>query len=96
MVITTGSAIVPTEGSAQGGAHYRFLGTASLNREMGRTWKAALSYGRNLEFVETFTEPLLSDDVAFRLGGNFTRQVDVAVSAGISKGSVGFAAGDPE
>lgn len=98
MVITTGSAIVPAEGrvSAQGGTHYRLLGTASLNREIGRTWKAALSYGRNLEFVETFTEPLLSDTVALRLDGSFTRRVDVAVSAGLSKGSVGFAAGDPD
>lgn len=97
MMITTGSSIVPAEAGVptQSGAHYRLLGTASLNRAMGRTWNAALSYGRNLEFVETFTEPLLSDNVALSLQGSFSRQLNVALSAGLSKGSVGFAAGDP-
>jgi hypothetical protein len=98
LFITTGSAIVPAaerRTSVNGVAHYRLLGTASLNREMGRTWNAALSYGRNLEFVETFAEPLLSNTLALRVGGNFTRRVDVAVSANLAKGSVGFAAGDP-
>lgn len=97
MVITTGSAIVPATDVVVSGAgdRYRMLGMASLNHQMGRTWKAALSYGRNLEFVETFTQPLLSDTVALHLGGRFSRRLDLTVSANLSKGSVGFAADDP-
>jgi hypothetical protein len=70
------------------------LGTAALNHAIGRTWKTSVSYGRNLEFVETFTEPLLSDSVALNLGGRFNRKLDLAVSANFSTGSVGFASGD--
>lgn len=97
LVVSTGSAIVPAADVAAIGAgdHYRMLGTASLNHDMGRTWKAVLSYGRTLEFVETFKEPLLSDSVALHLRGHFSRQLDLTLSANLSKGSVGFVAEDP-
>jgi hypothetical protein len=97
MVISTGSAIVPATDvtAAATGDRYRMLGVASLNHEMGRTWKAALSYGRNLEFAETLTEPLLSDNVALHLQGRFGRRLDLTVSANLAKGSVGFVAEEP-
>ena len=91
MAITTSSAIVPVEGH---GLHYRFLGAASLRRELGRSWNASLNYGRNLEFVETFAEPLLSDSVSASVQGHFHRRLDLAVTANLSKGAVGFAKED--
>lgn len=86
VMVGTGSAIVPVESAHR----YRFLATASLEREIGRTWKASLNYGRNVEFLETLTEPLLSDTFALRLGGRFSRRLDLAVSANLSRGAVGF------
>lgn len=92
VVFTTGSAIVPVE---YGPHQFRFLGTASLQHQMGRTWQASLNYGRNLEFVETFAEPLLSDTAAFHLTGRFNRRLDLTISANVSKGAVGFVTEDP-
>ena len=87
MMISTGSAVVPADGRQQ----YRLVGGASLLREMRRTWKASLNYGRNLEFVETFAQPLLSDTIALSLQGRFNRRLDLAILTNVSKGSIGFA-----
>lgn len=84
----SGSTLVP---SAQGLGYY-LNADASLNRQMGRTWKASLIYHRGVQMAEGIAEPLYADTAIVRLGGNMTRRLGFTVNGAYSTGSVGLAA----
>jgi hypothetical protein len=91
---TTGSALyssnVSSIESTGGELMYRFIGTANLTHEMGRTWTAALSYRRGVDFHEGFYDPFLSDAVGGTLHGLFSRRVAFTAEGNYSFGKVGF------
>ncbi len=55
--------------------HYRVIGNARLNREIRRTWHAALAYDRDVGFLETFSDPVFSDSASVSVGGLFNRRM---------------------
>jgi hypothetical protein len=74
-----------TSAARSGGSTLRYYATgmARLNHEIGRTWLAALSYSRGLQYVETWPEPLFADSATAMVAGLLSRrsQVQVAVRA---------------
>jgi hypothetical protein len=92
LAFRSGSSLVPSNGRT----HVQLSGAASLSREIGRTWTTSLDYSRQVQFVETMAEPLLSDAVSLRVQGLPLRRLHVSVSASTSMGQVGFGAGDRE
>ena len=42
------------------GTHIYATGNATLTRELGRTWFATAAYNRDVSFLSTFREPVLS------------------------------------
>lgn len=69
---------------------WQVLGGAQLSHEMGRTWTAALNYRRNVQFIETFNQPLFSDSVNGSLGGLFSSRLRADFGGGASNGSFGL------
>jgi hypothetical protein len=83
-IVERGVTTAPAEGS-----RYEVIGQASLRHLIGRTWEARLDYRRALDFVETFAEPITSHGLAATIGGLVTRRLDIAATAGTSRGFVG-------
>jgi hypothetical protein len=73
-----------------GAQHYFVLGDASLNHEMGRSWKTSLSYSRSLDFSSLFQDPVLADTVTGDVGGLITDRLSFQAAAAYSRGTVGF------
>jgi hypothetical protein len=78
------------------GTEYRATGAAWLNREIGRTWDAVVSYHRNVAFFESLRAPYLYDGVSVGVGGLISRRVSVHSSAGATYGDVGLVTGSRE
>lgn len=76
---STGSSIVKTTKGRQ----LHVVGTAGLDRPIGRTWAARGTYERKLEMVQTFADPVMRDTAGLSVGGYFGRRLGVrfAVSA---------------
>ncbi len=86
LAFSTGAAAI-REGET---TRYDVIGSASLNREIGRTWNAVAAYSRNAGFIETIgaadllrqhqrvDRRLISNRLSFRAG------------AGASRGNVGY------
>ena len=70
---------------------YYLTGNARLNREIGRTWNAALGYIRSVSYIATYGEPFFSDAVNATLGGMINRRLQFRSGARASLGSVGAA-----
>jgi hypothetical protein len=64
--------------------------SAALNHEIGRSWNAGLGYLRDLQYVEGFSEPVLSDSVTVQTGGYLGPRVNVSAVGAYSRGSIGF------
>lgn len=97
LTFATGSAIVvigdpgQSSGVAYGsGTHYELLVNAALNHEIARTWNARVAYYRGVQYVEGFTQPLLSDSVTAGVGGLLSRRVSASVITEYSNGAVGY------
>jgi hypothetical protein len=67
---------------------YYFTGSAQATREFGRTWSAALSYGRGLRQIEPLGDAILSDTVHAGLQGSFSSRVQFHSQVGHSTGHV--------
>jgi opacity protein-like surface antigen len=85
---SSGSSLIPQSGTM----HYHLIGNASLTHEIARTWKTSLQYGRALQFVEAFPQPLLSDSITAGIKGNPSRRVDMTFSGSYSAGQIGVSA----
>jgi hypothetical protein len=70
------------------------VGDATLRRELGRTWDAAVSYNRQAGFVHTIAEPVFTDSVNGSLSGLLGRRVQVQSSIGAITGAVGLGEAD--
>ena len=68
---------------------YHLIGGTSLTREIARTWKASLSYNRNVRYIEALAEPLLADSLNVDLKGTFSRRLLFGAGFGASKGQLG-------
>ena len=65
------------------------VGSATLSRDMGRTWRAQLAYHRGAGFAAGFNEPVFSDAAVASIEGFFSRRVDFHGEGGFSDGSAG-------
>src|SRR5207253_2678863 len=70
-------------------AQYRLIGSARVNREIGRTWHATATFNRNVGFVEGFQQPFFADSLAANVGGTLNRRVELLLGGGYSKGQLG-------
>ena len=75
-------------------SHYQVIGNARLNREIRRTWHAALAYDRNVGFLETFSEPVFSDSASVSVGGLINRRTQFHAGTALSVGEVGLSGAD--
>ena len=91
---STGSAILSGTGETfagnTSGFSYHLTGAADLTHEMGRTWKAQLTYRRGVDVHEGFAQPFLSDGVNAGLGGLLSRRLSFASGADYVSGDVGL------
>jgi hypothetical protein len=69
---------------------FRIIGHATLDREIGRTWDAALIYSRDVGFIETLVEPTFSDSLALAIGGLIGRRVELRTEIAATVGKLGF------
>jgi hypothetical protein len=94
LTFSTGSAAVAQGNkftdSADGRFAYRFIGSANLRHEIGRTFSANVGYRRSVDFHEGFNEPFLSDAVTASYGGLLSRRLEFNSSADYAIGSVGL------
>jgi hypothetical protein len=70
--------------------HYTANASAFLNRQIGRSWSARLSYLRGVDYIPGFADPFLSDTVTASIGGFFDQRSRFAASTGYNRGTVGF------
>lgn len=56
-------------------------GSAGFSYEIARTWNAAISYNRGLQFVDTWPEPIFSDAVIAGVSGLLNSRTQLSVSA---------------
>lgn len=75
------------------GTQYSVIGTAWLNREIGRTWDAVVSYNRNVAFFETMRAPYFYDGVSAGIRGLISRRVRLRSSVGATYGDIGLGMG---
>lgn len=76
---------------AQRRQHYTFIGNTGLTHDIGRTWRAAVSYRRNLEYTNLVDEPVLADTAAADIDGLISSRVSFRAGVAYSQGTVGFA-----
>jgi opacity protein-like surface antigen len=94
---STGSAIISGQGQTSGRETSDFAfyvsGSADLTHEMGRTWKAQLSYQRGIDAHEGFSQPFLSNGINGGLSGLFSRRLAFSSGADYVIGEVGLRSG---
>src|SRR5207247_8172570 len=73
---------------------YVLTGSATLTREIGRTWNARLTARRGLQLLEGFSGPVLSDSVTATFGGAVSRRISFSSSAATSSGDLGVTGGN--
>jgi hypothetical protein len=85
LAFSSGSTVVSDGGTRR----YDITGNATVTRELGRTWNAAVTYSRQAGFVDTFAAPAFSDSVAGAVVGLITRRISASAGAGASRGQIG-------
>jgi hypothetical protein len=88
MTLSFSSGVIGTKYQDQ--THYDAIGNVHLNREIGRSWNAAVVYSRNVSVFETFLKPVRSDSLNFGVGGLVNRHVTFGSNVGVAVGNVGF------
>ena len=83
----SGSSVIPTHEET----FYQALGDVTLNHEIDRILSFQAVYRRQMQLVEGFAEPFLSDSLTSGIGGYLGRRVDLAAAARYTTGSVGLA-----
>jgi hypothetical protein len=73
---------------------FRIIGHATLDRQVGRTWDAALTYSRDVGFIKTLVEPTFSDSLAMAFGGLLGRRVELHTEVAATVGRLGFDRGE--
>jgi hypothetical protein len=70
--------------------HYTALASAFLNRQIGRSWNARLTYQRHMDYIPAFASPFLSDTVVASMGGFAGPRSSFDANAGYTRGDAGF------
>jgi hypothetical protein len=70
--------------------HYNLTGNVRVIREIGRTWQASAYYARDVQFEQTFLQPVLSDTVSGNVSGLINRRVRFDSDLYLTYGKVGF------
>jgi hypothetical protein len=68
---------------------YHLTGNVGLLQEIGRTWGAGIDYLRDVEYLDVFRAPALTDTLAMNLGGLVNRRLSLQFSGGAATGEVG-------
>ena len=93
---STGSTIHrSTSPAGAGGAdvqykwHFLVTGDTYLDREIGKSWTAQLTYSRRLQYIDGFSDPLLSNSVAASASGYAGARSHLEFNAAYTSGTVG-------
>jgi hypothetical protein len=90
---TSGATVIQTPGAlGDRQSYFRWNGTASLTREMGRTWSADATYRRGIQFLEGLADPLYADTIQFHVGGLLNRRFELGLWGDYSRGTLGVPA----
>jgi hypothetical protein len=86
---STGSSRVHAEDEQR----WEVIGTVNLRHDFEDGWFLEGEFARNVRLVEGFASPFLQNTTSARMGGFIGRRVDLLMSGGYSRGTVGAAAG---
>jgi hypothetical protein len=87
---TTGSAMArDTSDNSQ----FLFIGSARVNREIGRTWHATGAFNRGVNFVAGFPQPFFANTLAVDVAGSASQHVELSFNGGYSNGEMGSSLG---
>jgi hypothetical protein len=74
---------------------YTATGRARLEYQIGRTWTAALSATRGVQFIETIDTPLIANGLRLGTSGLLAPRLQLNADLGVSRGRNGLGAGAP-
>jgi len=80
-------------GDGHESSHYRIVGDAFLEHQIGRTWHARSAYRRGLGYIEGVPAPLYTDAVTAQLSGFLNRRVDLQFVAAYATGDLAQSGG---
>jgi hypothetical protein len=88
--VSVGSTVMSSPGATavRDDLEYRIVGSATLNHEMGRTWRARAGYSRGVHFIDGFAAPAFIDSLNTTLTGFLGRRVELAALGGVSTGDI--------
>lgn len=69
---------------------FRLIGDANLTRQIGQTWSARLGFKRDVQMLEGFGAPVLSNTLTTAFGGSLSRRVSVSSTVSGATGVVGL------
>lgn len=78
------------DASADGDFRFTVIGNARLTHALGQSWVAALTYNRDLQLVNGFSEPFLTDAVVASIGGFLGPRVRLTLATGVNWGDYGY------
>ena len=86
--ITPSTLVIPESGltGAVTGRIFRLQAEGSVEYQFRRTWRAAGTYRRGIEYVAILEEPVFADSATAELSGLITRRIDVSAYAGYANG----------
>jgi hypothetical protein len=87
LTFSTGGAAIKQE---SGSTRYDAIGSASVAREIGRTWTAAFLATHDISFLESVRAPYFYNGINASLGGLISRRTSFRSSAGATFGQIGF------
>jgi hypothetical protein len=73
-----------------GQARLQAVGDATLQYEIGRTWRGSARYRRGVVFVDEITGPLLSDGFSAEIDGLLSRRLELVGSGSFTRGTAGL------
>jgi hypothetical protein len=79
-----GSSVMPVEPVARltrRAPTNRMIGMVGVNYLFSKSWQAGAMYRRRVDYVPGLVEPVLTDGYGGRIGGSFTRRIDMVVEA---------------
>lgn len=86
VALQTGAVVLD---DSAGRASYTAVGSASLQREFGRSWTARLVASRDTRFVTAVFEPVTSTGLTAQLLGTVLRRAQVLAVASTASGAIG-------
>lgn len=85
--IQTGLVKVPNVGRSE----FQFIGAATLDYRVRRTWNAQLAATRDARFVQAYRNPVVFAGVSASVGGPLTTHLGTSLSANYSSGNINVA-----